>query len=267
MDYQLRTLLSTLRVRAMRGKALCFPSLFLLVAAPAAWSASINYGDIDDIANGGTLKYLQVTESSGTDPVPLYGPPSVTANLMDFDPSSFVATSSGGIDVTDGQLSYGMDAEPFYAINVLRFTEGGDYSLMGGGSASVVYGISAQVTVLEIDNVAVAPFDLFKSDSGSKSLPGDAGILQQWGFAMDFNLDAALTAAGRTFNYGVTKAEIAINDQLIATSDPGNFAFIAKKNFTTIPDTSFDPNNVPEPTTLALAGLGVIGMLLRRKAS
>jgi len=264
MDYQSKIAPSSLRLRAARAKALCFAALFMLVAAPAAWSASIPYGDMDDVSGGGTVFYIDILESSGTDPVPLYDTPDVTLNNLDFDPTSFVATSSGGVDVTDGQLSFGMKALAGHSLETIDFNESGRYTLQGGGSASALYGIGYTLTVLEIDGVAVTPFDILDGASGAKTLPGDLGFLAPWTLQHSLDLDAALTTAGKTFTFGVTKAEITVDDQLLATTDPGNFSFIDKKDFDITVNT--DPM-IPEPTTLVLAGLGVISLMVRRKSA
>jgi len=269
MDYQMSYSTSSRRQCALKKSSIaCFLSLFFLASAPAAWSATIVYGDFDDLANGGSVLYTDVTESSGTDPVPLYGAPTVAVNLMDFDPGSFTASSSGGIDVTDGQLNYGMMGVPGAVLEGIEIVEGGDYTLLGGGSAAVTYGIAVRVTVLEIDGLAVAPFDIFKSDSDTLSLPGDSGVLQPWDFSLTLDLEQELIDRGTAFIDGVTKAEVSIDDQLIASSQPGSFAFIAKKNFTLdTPTDPIDPNNIPEPATLALTGLGLAVVLTRRQAS
>ena len=74
--------------------------------------------------------------------------------------------------------------------------------------------------------------------------------------------------------YGVddvaTKIEVAINNALITTSEPGTVAFIAKKDFRIglIPDPVGDPF-IPEPSTMVLAALVACGLPLvnRRRSS
>jgi hypothetical protein len=55
----------------MRLRTLLVALLLVFLASPAA-AASINYGDLVGIS----VKYLQVTEDSVTDPTPLFGAPS-----------------------------------------------------------------------------------------------------------------------------------------------------------------------------------------------
>src|SRR3954447_22415759 len=74
----------------------------LLLAKPAL-SAPINYGNFA----GATVTYTQVTEdanSAGDNP-PLFGPPTVSGDSIDFDPVGFnAANANGGADLTDGNL-------------------------------------------------------------------------------------------------------------------------------------------------------------------
>src|SRR5438270_709188 len=84
-----------------------FFSAAVLAAGPAAHAATINYGDFPVPPAG--ITFQQVTESSGTDPVPLYGPPTPFVVGLDFDPTSFVSSSTNGAaDITDGQLNFGI---------------------------------------------------------------------------------------------------------------------------------------------------------------
>jgi hypothetical protein len=72
---------------------------------------------------------------------------------------------------------------------------------------------------------------------------------------------------GVPFIVGATKAEVVINNQLVAISEPASVAFIAKKDFVIgiVPDLG----TVPEPGTLAMAGVALcgIGAVSRRKRS
>ncbi len=250
-------------------------ALVCVAMSSVSQAMSINHGDFDDLGGGGTVMYTDVTESSGTDPVPLFGAPDVSVNLLDFDPTTFSANSGGGgVDFTDGQLNFGIMGVPGAPITTILIREGGDYTLAGVGPATLLgYGIGLRVTVTEIDGVAVTPFDVVGAASGTLSLPGDAGILPgdagialPWDLELEFNLGAALVLQeglefGTDFTLGVTKAEVSIDDTLFSISRPASVALIAKKNFLiNISTDPLDPNDIPEPTTMALALLACCGL-------
>src|SRR5450432_337226 len=99
-------------------------------------STIINYGNFNIPSTG--VSFTGVSESSGTDAVPLYGPPHTFVTGLDFDPAGFVASASGGAsDITDGQLNFGMLGQVFQpgisgvGINMLSVSESGDYTLAG----------------------------------------------------------------------------------------------------------------------------------------
>ena len=72
-------------------------------------SAQINYGS----HMGTHVTYVNVTEDSGADePLPLFGPPTVTGNSIDFNPTGFDATSSDvDSDITDSNLVFMVTAK------------------------------------------------------------------------------------------------------------------------------------------------------------
>src|SRR6476661_5040761 len=89
-----------------RRVVVLFATIALVAISWPTQAAIISYGNFTVPPSGVT--YVNVSESSGTDPVPLYGPPTpVPPAGLDFDPANFVATANGGAsDVTDGQLNY-----------------------------------------------------------------------------------------------------------------------------------------------------------------
>jgi hypothetical protein len=227
--------------------------LALMGVCAAAQAASINYGDFGPVAPG--VSFLKVTESSGTDAVPLYGPPSAYATGLDFDPTGFVATSAnGGADITDGQLNFTAMANANVGIGSISVFEAGDYTIAGAGNAatSVFAGAIIRGTITEINGVAVAPIDLLPVNvSFGDSLPGSV-IVAPWSVGLTLNVGGALPA-----NQLATKVEVAINNSLVATSQPGSVAFIAKKEFRI--DVVPGPV-IPEPTSLVLASMVLCGL-------
>lgn len=239
------------------GRSLFGFMLFIALTAltPAAHAASINYGDFSDIPPGAVM-YQDVTESSGTDAVPLFSAPTVTEDTLDFDPKGFVAfAGSGGSDITDGQLNFSIKTLPGTGISSMLFREGGDYSLLGTGSAGtmVAGGISVRVEIIEVDGVALPnPIDVLASASFSANLVSSPTTLSPWSNTLLVDFGPAL--ANIPHNLGVTKANVVLDDLLAAISDPLSTALIAKKNFTITP--TIEGNPIPEPASLALFTFG-----------
>jgi len=220
-------------------------------------AASINYGNFGPVAPG--IVFQQVTESSATDPTPLFGRPTAFSAGLDFDPLSFAATSAGGgADITDGQLNFTV-ATGMKGVDAISLFEAGDYTLAGIGAqaTSVFAGASIRATVTEVDNVPVAPFNLTTvNGSFGESLPGTV-IVQPWSLGLVLNVDAQMAGLGFPPTSVATKLEVVIDNVLVAISEPGSAAFIAKKEFI-IDIVSLDV--VPEPGTFALAGLAMCGL-------
>ena len=102
----------------LRWFAVGVVGLTLAAFASAAGAAAIDYGDYVGI----DVKYLQVTEDSGTDATPLFGTPNLAGNTLDFNPPSFNSSSSGagGVDITDGTLTFMVEAKPNNLIDQKR---------------------------------------------------------------------------------------------------------------------------------------------------
>jgi len=232
-----------------------------LVSTTAVHAAAINYGNFGPIPPG--ITFLNVTESSGTDPVPLYGPPAPTPNGLDWDPTSFAAFSTGGTnDITDGQLNFTIKTTTT-PIGEVSIFEGGDYSLTGIATspASVFAGLSMRLTITEIDNLPVAPINVTPSTNSftDSSPPNKFG---SWNLGLLKNIDSAIAAIPHTI--GATRVEVAIDNDLTALSTANSAALIAKKEFQFAVNTDIS-QIIPEPTSLAMAGLAMSLLLGRRR--
>src|SRR5690606_10506285 len=131
-------------------------------------------------------------------------------------------------------------------------------SLTGVGTAAtnVLAGLSVRVNILEVDGVPVGPLpSIFATDFVLRDLANDGfAMVEDWSNGVLIDLGAALVANNIPFEFGVTKATVAINNQLQTFSESSSQAFIAKKLFEIIPGTVPNPDFqvVPEPTTAVM---------------
>ena len=261
--------------RLFSASAAALAVALLATSTPVAQAASISYGNFGPIAPG--ISFLDVKESSGTDAVPLYGAPDPFVTGLDFDPANFVATAtSGGADITDGQMNFTVMGQnnggDIVAIGGVSLFEGGDFSLLGTGTAAtqVQAGAILNVKVTEIDGAAVAPIILTTSNAGvAFNLLANPGIVQPWSLGLSVDVGAQLTSLGVPFVVGATKVEVVINNSLAAISEPSTIAFIAKKDFVIGIVPEIGELTIPEPATVGMLGLALcgLGVVSRRKSS
>lgn len=229
-------------------------------------AASVNYGDFV----GATVLYLDVTETANSpgDTAPLFGAPSIGGDQLDFDPAGFSASAgSGSSDITDAQLNFTLQAVSGSSLGLISFTESGDYTLMGSGGAGTLigYGLSISgVRVFEVDGSPLAtPVALSgASVSGGDNLGAGSGLGTPWSLSLTYDIGAALAAAGVPFSFGATRIEFAIDNTLLAISEDGSVAFIAKKDFTINPGGG---TVVPLPLPALLLGSALFSLVLTRR--
>lgn len=254
------------RTITLRRWAVLASVAIIAAANPVARAGSINYGNFNVPAAG--IMFNNVTESSGTDAVPLFGPPDPYQIGMDFDPTSFVSSSTGGAsDITDGQLNFtimGLTSPSGYVgITGFSLFEAGDYTLVGTGTVAsqVNAGAIIRATITQVNGVAVAPISLPAANASvGFNLAANPGVVQPWSLGLTFpvNLPQGQVA---------TKIEVAIDNSLVSISEPASVAFIAKKDFRidVAPPTVVGDPFVPEPTSLVLLSMaGVIGLAAKR---
>jgi hypothetical protein len=245
--------------RRLAAALSCSTALFLMLfviffglSAATGRADSINYGNFGPVPPG--VGFADVTESSGSDPVPLYGAPMEFSVGLDFDPISFTASGSAGSnDSTDGQLNFimqGATTGPVIAFRQISVFEAGSYSLSGIGLAATTISAGAivRVTVTEIDGVAVAPISLTPSTASfGSNLVADPGTNQIWSLGISLNIETQLVSMGTPFTAGATRVEVVIDNELIANSEALSIASIRKQDFR-IEATTTDETPIPTPT-------------------
>jgi hypothetical protein len=244
-------------------------SVLISLAANSASAVPINYGDF----MGNSVTYKMVTEDSATDPTPLFGAPTVTGDTLDFNPVGFAASSmGGGADITDGQLSFMVQAKPGQSINNILIKEFGDTTLAGvvpvnSTITSTVVRMPVFIDIVEVNGVGINPIKLsgsslppivatFNPSNGDFYLGVDGGGGPLYHTTWTGQLFVDLNAIQK----GITKINVNLDNVLIAVSQQGTSALIAKKDFFTV------TTNIPEPTSFGLALLAVAfaGCLGRR---
>jgi hypothetical protein len=236
------------RLKALKCVSIAVALGLISLGATASHAAMMPYPDQGPV---GGITFTSISESSITDPLPLFGPPTPFVVGLDFSPSTFGSSSTNGLaDITDGQLNYTING-PALSISI---AEGGDYSLIGVGTddTSAVAGVILRATVTQINGVNIAPIILTPVNASvSFNLAANPGAVQPWSLGVTMDVAAQLTGLGYNAGQKATKIDVAIDNQLITVSEAGTVAFIAKKEFITT------VQNIPEPATAALFGMMV----------
>lgn len=244
-------------------------ALSLCALAKSQASYSTNYGNFF----GTTVSYFNVAEATTTESTSLFKQPTISGNTLDFNPLGFGAFASGlgGFDFTDGQLDLTVKANAGNAIPTIQFSEQGDFSLVGVGTAATFVDVSATffIDIIKVDGVAISPLSTTASMSfspvstGTMTLPGYPGGGQFWSGAFSFNVNSFLAANNISYVSGATEIKVTLDNTLYAFSEAGTAAFIAKKDFKglgiTVPQ-------VPEPTILTMVLCGGAAMLIRSRS-
>jgi hypothetical protein len=244
----------------------------LMLAYSLSAVATTNYGSFA----GSTVIYQDVSENSGTDPGQYYmRTPQVFGDTLDFSPVYSVSVSGGAVKIRDAQVNFDIQAKPGFGVEGLVFSEQGDFTMAGNGTASTLVDVSAAffIDILEVDGVAINPVGLTlnmlfsPNANGSFDLVGAGGpplASGIWTGSIIVDLDSALTQANVPYGLGATKVSVALDNTLTAISEQTTQAFIAKKDTKGLSITV-----VPEPTSVVLTFLGLVGMSLtmRRRSN
>ncbi|MCB9855840.1 MAG: PEP-CTERM sorting domain-containing protein [Phycisphaerales bacterium] len=225
-------------------------ALGVLFAASSANAVPIIYGDFLGV-NAGEADFLDVTEDSATDMTPLFESPFFNPNALSFIPVAFTSSSSNGAtDTTIATLTMTIRADAGFQIGRIIIDETADATLSGVGTAATFASIATGVEIEDLipglggvinDDVVFGPGNHFE-------LPPAIFV------DIDGNLVVDLTGLG------VVQAKLTINHSLETGSEMGTTSFIQTKTF----GIDVESVSIPEPSAIALLGMGLIGVLRRR---
>lgn len=243
----------------MRRFSLVICAAATAVLATPALAGIIEYGDF--AAN--TVDFLDVTETSDNDPVPLYGAPFTTGDSLFFNNMTFsaLAKGAGGVDNTTGILRTTISAHDGEVISGLSFHESGSYTLSGlMNDAFAAVAAAYIINVLEIDGVPVDPINhdalmSFDPSDGDYSIGEDGAGTGLWSGMLDVDIDALIAASGRSGS--ATAVSVTITNTLSALSQDGTSATISKKDLAI--------SVVPAPSAAFLFLLGAASGGRRRR--
>jgi hypothetical protein len=221
--------------------------ILLLAVCPLARAGSVNYGDLLG-GFAGAVDFLQVTESTVTDAVPLYGAPTRVGNGLVFFPTAFSSQSAGkSADTTSGTLTVRIRADSGFFLEVINIKEIGEYELTGVGTTATSATINGLCTVTDIspgthgflfDNLHVTPAPVY-------SLPAHT--------ADSFVSTAKIDLTG----LHISEIMLNFNNNLQSTAEQGTTSMIDKQYVEIF---------VPEPATFGLlVGLTILCRRARRQ--
>ena len=204
----------------------------LFCAASSALAVSQNYGSF----TGDTVVFGNVTEDSSTDPLPLYGTPTILSDSIAFSPISFQSISAGknGHDETMGSVAMTITANPGRYLTDIQVQEAGDVTLVGNGNQATNASVTAllQLTVRQIDGVAVTPFQLTEPlvyPTGSEFDLGSNGQLAGiWNGSVNVDVAAWLARSGIAGH--ATQIDFSMSNDLLTNSQRGTYSLIKKKD-------------------------------------
>jgi hypothetical protein len=234
--------------------------IFGFASALFAYTYSDSYGNYNAL----NVVYKSVAEGSNTDPVPLFGAPHVAGNSLLFNPTNFGAyANNGGFDFTDSTLTTTLHAIAGNVIDKVQFSEQGDFTLAGSGTANTNASVAAtlfvRITAVEsgwlTTPIQFSTNMLFSPSDGTYNLVENPGLGQLWQGSAEIDLNAILAGAG--ISEKVTEVDLSMDNSLLTFSESGTIAYIKKKEIDGVSITAI----VPEPSSFILLGIGATTLL------
>ncbi|UCV23502.1 PEP-CTERM sorting domain-containing protein [Ferribacterium limneticum] len=183
----------------------------------------------------------------------MFGIPTLTASGISFAPSgdhAFSVESFSGMKLASSTVAFTITADAGYTLSAFNLSENGTYLKFGDGSK---VSLGGSLTVQDLVNT---------SSTVTKAVALSSPLSNSTTFE-DLEASSWNASAGALLSTG--KATVSITDKLgaWAFAESDGYASIAKSNV--ILDVNVTA--VPEPQSFAmlLAGLGVVGAMVRRR--
>ena len=233
----------------------------VFVFSSASHAATMSYGDV----TSGSINYTGISEESSTDPLPLFGAPTLVSDALVFTPTTFSSASNNeDSDITDSQLSLMIEVTgEGEKISKIIIEEAGDFSLAGPNARASV-GSAYFVRPIQIDGQDISGNPptlsgnvIFPQGGGINGGQFDSPLLEGsatiWDGMVTIDIDAFLASQNMTGS--ATKVNITLDNTLATSSVSGSSAFIKKKDAEV--RINVQTEAVPEPTGIALLAIAL----------